>query len=66
MAQAAQNNAPVGHVAPASRFSPRIQNLKELETLTSFQAWKGILLYNLGQDVNFAPFLENGIHWEKK
>ena len=61
----AVQNAP-GALAVISKFSPRIEILKDNETLTSFKAWKGILLYNLGQDVNFARFLEPGVVWEKK
>ena len=49
-----------------SKFMPKIERLTENESLTSFKSWKGIMLYNLGLDNNFAPFLNPGVHWEKK
>ena len=52
-------------VAQISKFTPKIERLTENETLTSFKSWTGILLYNLGLDNNFAPFLEHGVHWAK-
>ena len=49
-----------------SKFTPIIERLTEKESLTSFKSWKGIILYNLGLDNNFAPFLEPDVQWEKK
>ena len=49
-----------------SKFTPKIERLTENESLTSFKSWKGIMLYNLGLDNNFAPFLNPDVHWEKK
>ena len=44
----------------------KIRELGREETITSFESWKGQLIYNLNLDPNFAPFLVAGFNWEKK
>ena len=44
----------------------KIRELGREETITSFESWKGQLIYNLNLDPNFAPFLVAGFTWEKK
>jgi len=40
--------------------------LTKNETLNSFTNWKENLLYTLSLDNNFAPFLADGVTWDKK
>ena len=41
----------------------RPNRLDENETLTSFEDWRNNLLFYLGQETKFAPFLVPGISW---
>lgn len=38
----------------------------EIETITSFEAWRQNLQYILSLDANFASFLSDGVSWQKK
>jgi len=49
----------------ASR-APKQWSLTKQETITSFEAWRQNLQYVLSLDNNFAPFLIDGVTWEKK
>ena len=46
--------------------APKQWSLKTRETLNSFENWKHNLIYTLSLDPNFAPFLVEGVKWEKK
>ena len=41
-------------------------DLSKNETISSFESWKGHLIYTLSLDQNFVPFLVSGKTWEKK
>ena len=45
--------------------APKQWQLSTEETITSFNAWKGNLLYHLSLDSNFSPFLEPDFVWTK-
>ena len=46
--------------------APKPEKLKEEETLSSFESWKGNLEYYLALDENFAEFLDEDFVWEPK
>ena len=46
--------------------APKQWSLKTRETLNLFENWKHNLIYTLSLDPNFAPFLVEGVKWEKK
>ena len=50
----------------ATSRAPKQWSLKTRETLNSFENWKHNLIYTLSLDPNFAPFLVEGVKWEKK
>lgn len=50
----------------ATSRAPKQWTLTKTETLNSFTNWKENLIYILSLDNNFAPFLEEGISWQKK
>ena len=50
----------------ATSRAPKQWSLKTRETLNSFENWKHNLIYTLSLDPNFAPFVVEGIKWEKK
>ena len=41
-------------------------DLSKNETISSFESWKGHLIYTLSLDQNFVPFLVSGKTWGKK
>ena len=49
----------------ASR-APKIKDLTENETLSSFNNWRQILLYSFSLESQFAEFLAEGATWERK
>ena len=49
-----------------SHRAPKQWCLTKIETVNSFENWKQNLLYTLSLDPNFAPFLVDGVNWEKK
>ena len=46
--------------------APKQWCLSKTETISSFESWKQNLTYILALDPNFAPFLIDGVAWEKK
>ena len=47
-------------------MAPKIRELqKSKETLSSFENWRGILIYNLTLNPNFAEFLDEDCTWKK-
>ena len=50
----------------ATSRAPKQWSLKTREILNSFENWKHNLIYTLSLDPNFAPFLVEGVKWEKK
>ena len=46
--------------------APRQWSLTKTETITSFESWRQNLTYILSLDPSFAPFLVNGVVWERK
>ena len=44
---------------------PMRQLQRQNETLSSFESWRGHLIYTLSLDPNFAPFASDGFKWEK-
>ena len=46
--------------------APKPEKLREDETLSSFEAWRGNLEYYLALDENFAEFLEESFTWKPK
>ena len=46
--------------------APKPEKLREDETLSSFEAWKGNLEYYLALDENFAEFLDEDFKWKPK
>ena len=44
---------------------PKQEKLTRNETITSFEAWRQNLTYNLSMDANFAPFLAPESRWRK-
>lgn len=46
--------------------APKQWCLSKIETVNSFENWRQNLLYTLSLDKNFAPFLVDGVNWEKK
>ena len=51
-------------MASGSVRAPKQWLLSKQETLTSYEAWKGNLLYTLSLDPNFKPFIEKNIVWK--
>ena len=48
-------------------MAPKIRELqKSKETLSSFENWRGNLIYNLTLNPNFAEFLDEDCTWKKK
>ena len=60
------NNFVQGNTMAATSRAPKQWSLKTRETLNSFENWKHDLIYTLSLDPNFAPFLVEGVKWEKK
>lgn len=52
----------------ASSFtrSPKLWNLTKTETVSSFENWKGTILYALSLDTKFTPFLSESFEWKRK
>ena len=46
--------------------APKQWCLTKSETISSFESWKQNLIYILSLDPNFAPFLNDGVTWQKK
>ena len=46
--------------------APKQWPLTTNETLNSFKNWKENLVYTLSLDKSFAPFLKNGVTWQKQ
>ena len=46
--------------------APKQWCLSRNETVTSYESWKQNLLYILALDSQFAPFLVDGVQWERK
>ena len=46
--------------------APKQWSLTKTETITSFESWRQNLTYILSLDPSFAPFLVNGVVWERK
>lgn len=46
--------------------APKQWCLSKTETVNSFENWRQNILYTLSLDANFAPFLSDGVRWEKK
>ena len=50
-----------------SKTIPKVRELqKRNETISSFEAWKGNLIYSFMLDKNFSEFLEDGFEWLPK
>ena len=49
-----------------SNRAPKQWSLTEIETITTFEAWRQNLQYSLSLDANFAPFLADTFTWLKK
>ena len=49
-----------------SNKAPKQWQLTTNETLNSFKNWKENLCYTLWLDTSFAPFIKDGITWQKK
>ncbi len=49
----------------ASR-APKIKELTENETLSSFDNWRQTLIYSFSLDSQFSEFLAEGATWERK
>ena len=52
-----------------ANFSKRVapqRSLEKEETISSFEAWRGNLMYILNTDENFSPFLDSNKSWDKK
>ena len=48
-------------------MAPKIRELqKSKETLSSFENWRGNLIYNLTLNPNFTEFLDEDCTWKKK
>ena len=50
----------------SSDRAPKQWSLTKSETISSFEAWRETLKYILLLDPNFAPFLIDGVMWNKK
>ncbi len=50
----------------ATKLNPKLWQLTKSETVSSFENWKGCLLYSLSLDINFSDFLQDGFTWQKK
>ena len=50
----------------SAKLSPKLWNLTKIETVSSFENWKGTILYALSLDRNFSEFLEDDFTWKKK
>ena len=50
----------------ANQSAPKQWPLTKNETITSFEAWKGNLIYRLSLDPNFARFLTANVTWGKQ
>ena len=48
-----------------SRHGRKPWRLTQEETITSFENWRGVMEYHLGNDTNFAPYLEPNVVWSK-
>jgi hypothetical protein len=46
--------------------APKQWSLTKNETVNSFENWKQNLQYTLALDEQFAPFLVDGVTWQKK
>lgn len=46
--------------------APKQWSLTKSESVTSYESWRQNILYTLALDANFAPFLLDGVSWEKK
>ena len=49
-----------------STRAPKQWCLSKHETVNSFENWRQNIQYTLSLDSNFAPFLLEGVTWEKK
>ena len=49
-----------------SQRAPKQWALTKHETINTFETWRQNLIYILSLDANFAPFLIDGVTWEKK
>ena len=48
-------------------IAPKIRELeKSKETFSSFESWRGNLIYNLTLNPNFAEFVDEDCVWKKK
>ncbi len=45
--------------------APQQWRLTRVETITSYESWRQNLIYTLALDPNFAPFLLEGVTWQK-
>ena len=45
---------------------PKVRELCSKETFSSFESWRGNLIYNLTLNPNFAEFLDDDCVWKKK
>jgi len=52
-------------MASAAPRIPKQWQLTKTETINSFESWRANLIYSLSLDRNFAPFLVNGVTWQK-
>ena len=50
----------------ATARAPKQWPLTKNETVTSFESWRQNLIYILSLDINFTPFLSDGVTWQKK
>ena len=50
----------------AAARAPKQWSLSKTENVNSFENWRQNILYTLSLDQNFAPFLVEGVQWEKK
>ena len=49
-----------------SHRAPKQWSLSKNEDVTSFESWRQNLVYTLALDTNFAPFLAEGVSWNKR
>ncbi len=50
----------------AHHRAPKQWQLTRNETITSYESWRQNLVYVLSLDPLFAPFLADGVSWQKK
>ena len=46
--------------------APKQWSLQRHETFGSFESWRNNQIYSLNLDRAFAPFMKDGVQWEKK